>query len=169
MSDGKGLLSDKTVLAIYYKPVNRCLGGDIYYREEHKPTLLRQAGITIARNFPERKDIINAVIITYMDVPSAEHPEKVNTFQVTLASDRYNTYAIMNYPRLNSKNATVGVSDPFCRWEEFVNPKNSNQLALTSNVNQTGVYVYKLTQRCIQTCKFIALIAFFILILVVSS
>ncbi|XP_057296433.1 uncharacterized protein LOC130625370 isoform X2 [Hydractinia symbiolongicarpus] len=151
LSDGIGLLSDKTVLAIYYKPVNRCLGGDIYYREEHKPTLLRRAGITIARNYPERKDIINAVIITYIDMPSAEYPEKINTFQVTLASDRYSTYAIMNYPRLNSNNATVGVSDPFCRWEEFVNPKNSNQLSLTSNINQTGVYVYKLTQRCIQT------------------
>lgn len=88
------------------------------------------------------------MIVSYIHVASHNNPTERHTFQVILASDGTDTYAILNYKVLGTDGATVGVAERYCGWTRFLEQtKSSRSLTASSNVGVNGKYVYLLTSR----------------------
>uniref|UniRef100_UPI00398F2778 uncharacterized protein nid2a isoform X2 n=1 Tax=Pristiophorus japonicus TaxID=55135 RepID=UPI00398F2778 len=102
-----GFPTDFPVIAPYLSDVDTSNGrGRIYYREDDSSDILDRAGQEIRRGFPQSSFTpINAFIATWENVapyeevtPSFASSNRFNTFQVLLAFDKSNTYAIFLYP-----------------------------------------------------------------------
>ncbi|XP_072194561.1 nidogen-2 isoform X1 [Excalfactoria chinensis] len=76
--------------------------GDIYYRQDHAPTVLEWAAGYVHAAFPYAAGTFvpsNVFIATWEDVGAhGEPPGKLNTFQAILAYNEEDTYAIFLYP-----------------------------------------------------------------------
>ncbi|XP_015721444.1 nidogen-2 isoform X2 [Coturnix japonica] len=76
--------------------------GDIYYRQDHTPTVLEWAAGYVHAAFPYTTGTFvpsSAFIATWEDVGAhGEPPAKLNTFQAILAYNEEDTYAIFLYP-----------------------------------------------------------------------
>ncbi|XP_048805081.1 nidogen-2 [Lagopus muta] len=76
--------------------------GDIYYRQDHAPSMLEQAAGYVHAGFPYTTGAFvpsSVFVATWEDVGAhGEPPAKLNTFQAILAYNEEDTYAIFLYP-----------------------------------------------------------------------
>uniref|UniRef100_A0A669QK23 Nidogen 2 n=1 Tax=Phasianus colchicus TaxID=9054 RepID=A0A669QK23_PHACC len=76
--------------------------GDIYYRQDHAPSVLEQAAGYVHAGFPSTTGTFvpsSVFVATWEDVGAhGEPPGKLNTFQAILAYNEEDTYAIFLYP-----------------------------------------------------------------------
>ncbi|XP_057299762.1 uncharacterized protein LOC130630320 [Hydractinia symbiolongicarpus] len=136
-----------TLLAVYNQDFDTSLGGKIYYRESLEESILSRANRDVARTHVTNFTATQSVVVTYVDVTTLLATNETNTFQVVLASDGYDTYAIMTYHRLEILSGLVGYSELNCDWAEFASREISVKLSSTSNIEQTGVHVFPLTTK----------------------
>lgn len=88
---------------------------------------------------------VEAYVWTYDDVPLKGNKSIKFKFQVILATDRLNTFAILNYDRLDlNSHGPVGFSEgSVCK--QFTKSLDRRDLTRTSNVGRPGKHVYLLT------------------------
>lgn len=122
---------------------------------------MQKASETIRNTFNVNFTGKHALVVTYLDVPSAVNITSAQTFQVILITDNKKLFAIVKYVRLDDNGALVGYSEPFTHFYEAVKPHNSQSLLSTSNCNKTGQYVFSLTKKINfpSRCIFIRLVA----------
>ncbi|XP_057299219.1 uncharacterized protein LOC130629862 [Hydractinia symbiolongicarpus] len=135
-----------TLLASYNVDLDVTQGGTIYFRESFDVTLLQKASKDV-RKLPDSPSFVanQCVLISYLNVPEHDHPERRHTFQVILASDGGKTYVILIYKTLSTNGAVVGISERFCGWKYFEPLKNSTSLVKKTNVGEIGKHVYLLS------------------------
>ena len=88
-----------------------------------------------------------AVIVTYVNVSSYGNSNLEHTFQMVLATDYFESYVILLYKKLDSNGAVTGFNEKTC--DNFLATSRSpysNLLVSNSNVNISGMFVYKLSQ-----------------------
>ncbi|CAL8367216.1 unnamed protein product [Gadus morhua 'NCC'] len=82
--------------------------GKVFFRQDHSPAVLRQAGDLINGAFPEDPAVspTHVVVVTWVDVATHEPPsrgdgvgKKRNTFQLVIATHEKASYAILLYER----------------------------------------------------------------------
>ncbi|XP_057301091.1 uncharacterized protein LOC130635689 [Hydractinia symbiolongicarpus] len=137
-----------TVMAPYAMDLVASYSGPIYYRESYDSYLLNKASKDVYQAYGNYFRPNRLVVITYLNVQRYNSYER-NTFQLVLASDGYNTYAIFNYKNLQSSDAVAGYSAPDCESRVIANSGNSRNLMYSSNMGVTGRHVYHLNgKRC---------------------
>lgn len=85
------------------------------------------------------------MLVTYSNVAKWTQPNKRFNFQIAVASDDVQSYAVYNYERLDV-NAQYGVGyyDPQCGYKRLVDTSSAKDLVLTSNCNKKGKHVVAL-------------------------
>lgn len=89
-----------------------------------------------------------AVLITYDAVVRFNTPSQINTFQFIIATNGRENYGIFLYKKLQTESAVVGFGEDSINYFEFSLSKttSSKDLVSSSNVNEPGKYVYKLSK-----------------------
>lgn len=83
-----------------------------------------------------------AIIVTFNNVPGYRNRNNSFKFQVVIATDYTDTYAIFNYGRVDNQANLIGFNDPSCCLEKVLKSSNINR---RSNVGITGKHVFKLS------------------------
>ena len=97
-----------------------------------------------------RFDATEAIIVTFDNIPQYGNTNRFK-YQVIIATDYTDTFAILNYERLDGNGNEVGFSDPSCNYlKRFTTSSNKTVLTNTSNVGIPGKHIFLLTQK---TCK----------------
>ena len=126
---------------------------NIFYRSTSDPHTLNliDQDITLALGEPGNPSTFKtaeAIIVTYNNVPKYGDSSKKFKYQVVIATDYTNTFAILNYDRLDESGSIVGYSDPLCNvWRHFTTSSDKRVLTRTSNVGVLGKHVYLLTSK----------------------
>ena len=112
----------------------------ISYRETNESSLLQQVTSDIQRNSSQNFNATNLFIVTYASVGSK--------FQVALATDGHETFAVFNYAELQAEpnRGSVEMNEPGCGYKQFFERSGSLQKLLKGN--STGVrgrHVFNLT------------------------
>ncbi|XP_073784353.1 nidogen-2 isoform X2 [Danio rerio] len=102
-----GFPTDFPVIAPFLADIDTSKGkGSIYYRQTESPTVLKRAEADVKRGFPDATfSPTHAFIATWENVSAYEEvarssspSHRVNTFQVVLAYNEKDTYALFLYP-----------------------------------------------------------------------
>ena len=104
---------------------------------------------------PSKFNASEAIIVTYNNVPRYSSISNLFKYQVVIATDYTNTFAILNYDRLDQTGrGAVGFSDPGpCRvTKRFLNSSDERTLTQTSNVGRPGKHIHLLTVDAVDDC-----------------
>lgn len=132
-------------------------GRNILYRRTTDRRILRLIDQDIglfnrSQRIPTRFQSYNAIIITYDNIPLHRDYTKRFSYQIILASDFDNTYAIFNYGRLDGDSGDIGFTDPErYSTKRFLSPLADKRiLSRTTNIDggPLGKHVYKLSNSC---------------------
>ena len=132
-------------------------GRNILYRTTTDHRILRLIDHDIGlsnrtQRIPTRFQPIQAIIITYDNIPLHRDHTKRFSYQIILASDWDNTYAIFNYGRLDGDSGDIGFTDPErYSTKRFLSPLADKRiLRRTTNINggPLGKHIYKLSNSC---------------------
>ncbi|KAI1717083.1 g2F domain-containing protein [Ditylenchus destructor] len=150
----------KDIIAIFYTPTR---GGTIYYRTGHEGSPLgREISAKIRRAFFSEVEVFEAqsvVLITWENVKSLEQSQaaRANTYQLALATNSKNSYAIFIYSKLEwssikssdgqVKYPQAGFYSADGRSEKLVNSGTANVSALTgiTNFNENGLFLFRVS------------------------
>ena len=112
----------------------------IYYRETNESSLLFQVNNDIQRNSLTSFIAKNLFLVTYIS--------QGMKFQITLATDGTQTFAVMNYEELSYyPNRNVDMNEPGCEYKVLV-PRFNYINDYLLNENSTGVrgrHIFSLT------------------------
>ena len=132
---------------------------NIYYRTAKDQNTLKliNQDISLAVDKPGNPSTFNttdAIIVTYDNVPKYGDLSKRFKFQVVIATDYINTFAILNYDRLDESGGVVGYGDSgYCTsTKTFTNSLDSRVLNKTSNVGRPGKHIHLLTVKDVKYC-----------------
>ena len=130
-------LNSVTWIAPYYRSFSGIRS--IYYRETNESSLLFQVNNDIQRNSLTSFIAKNLFLVTYIS--------QGMKFQITLATDGTQTFAVMNYEELSSDPATnIDMNEPGCGYKVFFPRLHSAKTLI--NGKRTGVrgrHVFNLT------------------------
>ena len=114
---------------------------------------------------PSSFNVTEAIIITYDNIPKYRQRYTLFKYQVVIATDYTNTFAILNYERLDESGyREVGYGDPSCNYlKHFTRSGDETVLTRTSNVGIAGKHIYFLTQKECMNCKYNILTIIFLL------
>ena len=103
---------------------------------------------------PSTFNAAEAIIMTYDNVPKYGDRSKRFKFQVVIATDYTNTFAILNYDRLDESGGVVGYGDSgYCPIiKTFTNSTDTRILNQTSNVGRPGKHIHLLTVKSVKDC-----------------
>ena len=125
-------------------------GRHIYFRKTRNYHTMNR----ISQEIPywisyERFRPIQAIIVTFDNIPQYGRWFNKFKYQVIIATDFNSTYAIFNYERLDMSGYDIGFSDPSCHaFQNFTGyGRNQTDLTRTSNVGIPGRHVYLLTKQ----------------------
>ena len=131
-------------------------GQNILYRTTKNPIILKliDKDISLApeksKNY-SRFDATEAIIVTFDNIPRYGNTNRFK-YQVVIVTDYTNTFAILNYERLDENGNEVGFSDPSCNYlKRFTSSSDKTVLTNTSNVGIPGKHIFLLTWM---TCKY---------------
>ena len=131
-------------------------GQNILYRTTKDPITLKliDQDISLAleksKNY-SRFDATEAIIVTFDNIPRYNNNQSRFKYQAVIVTDYTNTFAILNYGRLDENGDEVGFSDPSCKYlKRFTTLSDKTVLTNTSNVGIPGKHIFLLTQM---TCK----------------
>lgn len=125
----------------------RYFSGNVYCREVNREKDMNLITNDIRLYSKDNFTVTQALLITFLDMREFRS-SRYNTFQVAFASDGSVTYAVLNYIRLESKNARVQYHEPYCSSSTLVAPEESRKLFSSTNTNRPGQHVIKLTSKC---------------------
>ena len=140
--------------------MNNKAGKHILYRTSKDPLILHliDRDISLALGKPGNPSTFNAaeaIIVTYNDIPHYHYSTKRFKFQVVIATDYTNTFAVLNYGRLDLNSADVGYSEPQpCKHnvKSFTESSDRRVLNRTSNVGRPGKHIHLLTVETVRDC-----------------
>ena len=103
---------------------------------------------------PSTFNAAEAIIMTYDNVPKYGDRSKRFKFQVVIATDYTNTFAILNYDRLDESGGVVGYGDSgYCTsTKTFTDSLDTRILNQTSNVGHAGKHIHLLKVKDIKHC-----------------
>lgn len=145
ISVGKPSINGKdTVMAVYNMetPFKDGIINSYHMNQSH---LLKAANRDILRYSLKSFFANQIIVVNYIGV---KYQSRAHTFQAVFATDGNQTYAILNYYRLESNGATVGFSERACGHHLYYNGTMSKSLAHTSNIGMPGRHILLLTTRC---------------------
>ena len=132
---------------------------DIFYRITLDPRTLnlidQDISLTLGRpGNPSTFKTTKAIIVTYNNVPKYGDSSKRFKYQVVIATDYTNTFAILNYDRLDESGGIVGYGDSgYCtKTRTFTDSSDTRTLNRTSNVGRPGKHIYLLTVKDVKYC-----------------
>lgn len=119
--------------------------GDIFYREILEGPELEKIGLEIEKSFSNFFTPKWAFVSTWFEITSDLHynRDKINTFQIVLTSDQFNSYAILNYDKMEwGRQFMSGISFGFNLYSEIINTNPRSILVENSNVGQKGKWIF---------------------------
>ena len=126
-------------------------GQNILYRTTKNPYTLKliDQDISLAleksKNY-SRFDATEAIIVTFDNIPRYGNKKIRFKYQAVIATDYTNTFAILNYEKLDENGKEVGFSDPSCNYsKQFTTSSDKTILTSTSNVGIPGKHIFLLT------------------------
>ena len=132
-------------------------GQNILYRTTKDPItlMLIDQDISLAlKNYKHHSKFVatEAIIVTFDNIPRYGKIKFYRfKYQVVIVTDYTNTFAILNYERLDVNGNEVGFSDPSCNYlKRFTTSSDKTVLTNTSNVGIPGKHISLLTWM---TCK----------------
>ena len=96
-----------------------------------------------------------AIVVTFNNIQRYANAAKRFKYQVIIATDYTNTFAILNYDRVDEKGrGLVGYGDPGpCRvTKRFSSTSDDTILTRTSNVGRPGKHIHLLTVEGVDDC-----------------
>ena len=126
-------------------------GQNILYRTTKDPITLKliNQDISLALEKYEhhsRFDATEAIIVTFDNILRFGNAGSRFKYQAVIVTDYTNTFAILNYERLDENSYEVGFSDPFFNYsKQFTTSSDKTVLTKTSNVRIPGKHVFLLT------------------------
>ena len=129
-------------------------GRNIMYRETTDYRILRliDQDISLVNKSEGRFHSYSAIIVTYDNIQLHRDHTKRFSYQVVIATDYSNTFAIINYGRLDGNSGDVGFTDPGrYSTKRFLSPSADKRILTNfSNVagGSPGKHVYKLSNSC---------------------
>ena len=128
----------------------------IYYRESTNENILRMVNKDINSRSSVNFFFADRVFIcTWDEIYSNNSDMFFNqsaTFQLALATNGVDTYAVMNYERLGKVQAdTIGFTESDCGNYHLENNRNGSMKITTTNSTKRGQHIFHLTQhKCIK-------------------
>ena len=125
-------------------------GQNILYRTTKDPItlMLIDQDISLALEKYDnhsRFDATEAIIVTFDNIPQYGNTNRFK-YQAVIVTDYTNTFAILNYERLDENGDEVGFSDPSCNYlKRFTTSSDKTVLTNTSNVGIPGKHIFLLT------------------------
>ena len=129
-------------------------GQNILYRTTKDPItlMLIDQDISLALEKYEhhsRFDVAEAIIVTFDNIPRSNNNQSRFKYQAVIVTDYTNTFAILNYERLDENGHEAGFSDSSYS-KRFTPSSDKTVLTNTSNVGIPGKHIFLLTWM---TCK----------------
>ena len=135
-------------------------GQNILYRTTTKPYTLKSIDQDISLALgkygtPSRFESSEAIIVTFDNILRYGNAGSRFKYQAVIATDYTNTFAILNYERLDESGYEVGYNYPSCNYiKHFTRSGDKTVLTRTSNVGIPGKHIYLLTQKECMNCKY---------------
>ena len=129
-------------------------GHNILYRTTKDPITLKlidQDILLALKNYKQysRFNATEAIIVTFNNIPRYNNNQSRFKYQAVIVTDYTNTFAILNYERLDESGNEAGFSD--CNYlKRFTTSSDKTVLTNTSNVGIPGKHIFLLTWM---TCK----------------
>lgn len=102
------------------------------------------------------------VFITYRDIVAKYNRNYKQTFQVVLASDGTSSYVIFNYEDVSFSTVLTGLHQPgVCSRSDIDRNVSSDNMDAGSNVNVSGRYMFRLSERYCPGSSFLSFPNFF--------
>ena len=126
-------------------------GQNILYRTTKDPITLKLIDQDILLALEKYKhhsrfDATEAIVVTFDNIPRYGNTNYRFKYQAVIATDYTNTFAILNYERLDENGNEVGFSDPSCNYlKRFTTSSDKTVLSNTSNVGIPGKHIFLLT------------------------
>lgn len=105
---------------------------------------------------PSTFNASEAIIVTYNNIHRFGDESKRFKYQVVIATDYTNTFAILNYDRLDLNSNEVGFSEPLsCHQftKKFTDLSDKRVLNRTSNVGRPGKHIHLLNVKNENKCS----------------
>ena len=134
-------------------------GHNILYRTTTKPYTLKSIDHDISLALgkygtPAKFESSEAIIVTFDNIFRYGNAGSRFKYQAVIATDYTNTFAILNYDRLDESGYEVGYGDSTCNYiKQFTTSADKTDLTRTSNVGIPGKHIYLLTQEECMNCK----------------
>ena len=90
-----------------------------------------------------------AIIVTFDNIPRYRNNHSRFKYQAVIVTNYTNTFAILNYEKLDENGNEVGFNDPSCNYlKRFTTSSDKTVLTNTSNVGIPGKHIFLLTWTC---------------------
>ena len=129
-------------------------GSDVFYRTTSDKTILQAVDKDIAlilgkqKGTPSTFNASSAIIITFDNIQSLGLSSVLFKYQTVIATDFKNTFAIVDYERLDGDGIEIGFYEVYCKHlKRFTGSSESKQLVDDTNVGIPGKQVHLLTNN----------------------
>ena len=148
------------VIIPYSVDLDNSAGKHILYRTSKDQLILdlidRDISLALGKSGnPSTFNAAEAIIVTYNNIPRLGFESTFFKFQVVIATDYTNTFAIINYGRLDKSAYLAGYSEPQpCKHnvKSFTESSDKRVLNRTSNVGRPGKHIHLLTVKTVKNC-----------------
>lgn len=142
------------VIIPYNLDTDNRAGQHILYRTTKDPNTLRVINTAIRYLIlgkpgnPSYFNAVEAIVVTYNNIPKYGDSSKIFKYQVVITTDYTNTFAILNYDRLDESGNINGFSEPVCNVSKhFITSSDKTVLSSTSNVGISGIHIFLMTSK----------------------
>ena len=122
-------------------------------RDYHELYMINQ-DVSLTRQkygYPTHFIAVEAIIVTYNNIPLNANSGTKFTYQIIIATDYQNTFAIVNYDRIDSNGKVIGISENG-RVIDYISTQYHRDLTWASNVGQPGKHIILLTKKRYEGC-----------------
>jgi len=135
--------SSPSFLRTYIAPYYNLFSGfcSVYYRQTNNNTIVNQVSSDVNLAYPSIDFRPYQVLVVTYNCPD-------HSFQMALATNGTDSFAVMNYERLMSDPRMAGMNEYGCGTQEFFPANKGSTIAIAVNVTGVrGRHVYNLTKK----------------------
>lgn len=135
------------------------ISSTVYCEYTENTNLIRTANMDVSNHTLTPFSAKHLLVVIFTNVKKGIWNQRKFTFQAVLASDGNETFAILNYFKLEGDATYIGHFEDFCQDSIFYESLGSTELVHTSNVGIPGRHVFKLTSEigCIRASECVIL------------
>ncbi|XP_057308416.1 uncharacterized protein LOC130646248 isoform X2 [Hydractinia symbiolongicarpus] len=140
--------TDARILLVYdVTEEDVSISSTVYCEYTENTNLIRAANMDVSNHTLTPFSAKHLLLVTFSNVKKGIWDPRYFTFQAVLASDGNETFAILNYFKLEGDATYIGHEEEFCLNSIFYQSLGSTELVHTSNVGIPGRHVFKLTSE----------------------